>query len=104
MFESVQTPTRLHHNAFVTRDMEVTRKVYEDVIGMPLVATWDEKTDLFGKERVYCHCFFALEDGGALALIACPHLGFEALRPPRNRFFRSRRVLSTVWLLARCAA
>jgi hypothetical protein len=34
---------------------------------MPLVATWCEKTDLFGKERVYCHCFFALSDGSALA-------------------------------------
>jgi len=60
-------PSRLHHNAYVTTDMEATRKFYEDVIGMPLVATWAEKTDLFGKERVYCHCFFALEDGGALA-------------------------------------
>lgn len=67
MPESSTMPTRLHHNAYVTRDMETTRKFYEDLIGMPLVATWAEKTDLFGKERVYCHCFFALEDGGALA-------------------------------------
>jgi catechol 2,3-dioxygenase-like lactoylglutathione lyase family enzyme len=47
--------------------MEATRRFYEDLIGMPLVATWAEKTDLFGKERVYCHCFFAMADGGALA-------------------------------------
>lgn len=60
-------PSRLHHNAYVTRDMEKTRWFYEDVVGMPLVATWCEKTDLFGKERVYCHCFFALEDESALA-------------------------------------
>lgn len=60
-------PSRLHHNAYVTRDMEATRQFYEGVVGMPLVATWAEKTDLFGKERIYCHCFFALEDGGALA-------------------------------------
>lgn len=62
-----EMPVRLHHNAYVTRDMEATRAFYEDIVGMPLVATWAEKTDLFGRERVYCHCFFALEDGGALA-------------------------------------
>jgi catechol 2,3-dioxygenase-like lactoylglutathione lyase family enzyme len=60
-------PDRLHHNAYVTTDMEATRKFYEELIGMPLIATWCEKTDLFGAERVYCHCFFAMEDGGALA-------------------------------------
>lgn len=60
-------PTRLHHNAYVTRDMEATRHFYEDIIGMPLVATWCEADELFGKERVYCHCFFGLADGSALA-------------------------------------
>ncbi|MEI9812322.1 MAG: VOC family protein [Acidobacteriota bacterium] len=59
--------TRLHHNAYVTRDMEATRHFYEDIIGMPMVATWCESDELFGKERVYCHCFFGLEDGSALA-------------------------------------
>jgi len=67
MSTSAPVPSRLHHNAYVTKDMEATRRFYEDIIGMPLIATWAEKTDLFGKERVYCHCFFALEDGGALA-------------------------------------
>jgi catechol 2,3-dioxygenase-like lactoylglutathione lyase family enzyme len=60
-------PTRLHHNAYVTRDMEATRHFYEDLIGMPLVATWCEADELFGRERVYCHCFFGLADGSALA-------------------------------------
>lgn len=36
-------PMRLLHNAFITDDQEATRKFYEDVIGMPLVATWAEK-------------------------------------------------------------
>ena len=36
-------------------------------IGMPLVATWCEKTHLFGKERTYMHCFFDLGDGECLA-------------------------------------
>ena len=60
-------PSRLHHNAYVTKDMEATRKFYEDVIGMPLVATWCEQEELFGKERTYCHCFFGLDDDSALA-------------------------------------
>jgi catechol 2,3-dioxygenase-like lactoylglutathione lyase family enzyme len=47
--------------------MEKTRKFYEEVIGLPLVATWSESDKLFGKMRTYCHCFFGLADGGALA-------------------------------------
>lgn len=61
------TPLRLHHNAYVVQDLEKTRQFYEDMMGMPLLATWCEKTDLFGKERVYCHCFFGLQDESALA-------------------------------------
>ena len=60
-------PSRLHHTAYVTHDLEATRKFYEEVIGLPLVATWCEVDELFGAERVYCHMFFELGDGGALA-------------------------------------
>jgi len=60
-------PTRLHHNAYVTHDMEATRRFYEEVIGLPLVATWSESDELFGAVRTYCHCFFGIGDGGALA-------------------------------------
>lgn len=58
---------RLHHTAYTTKDMEKTRAFYEDVLGFPLIATWAESDVLFGKERTYCHCFFGLNDGGALA-------------------------------------
>ena len=64
---SAKLPSRLHHTAYVTKDLEATRRFYEEVIGLPLVATWCEKDELFGKERTYCHCFFGLGDGGALA-------------------------------------
>jgi len=64
---TAQMPTRLHHNAYVTRDMEATRHFYEDLIGMPLVATWCESDVLFGALRTYCHCFFGVADGSALA-------------------------------------
>jgi glyoxylase I family protein len=67
MSTSPKLPSRLHHTAYVTRDLEATRRFYEELIGLPLVATWCEKDELFGAERVYCHLFFALGDGGALA-------------------------------------
>src|ERR1700729_1007769 len=60
-------PLRLHHHATVTDDQELNRRFYEDVIGVPLVATWTESDVLFGAERTYCHTFFALADGSALA-------------------------------------
>lgn len=67
MATSASLPSRLHHTAYVSRDLEATRKFYEDVIGLPLLATWCESDVLFGAERTYCHCFFGLGDGGALA-------------------------------------
>jgi glyoxylase I family protein len=64
-----QLPLRLHHNAYVVRDQEANRRFLEDVLGIPLIATWCEKTyraDL-AREVEFCHTFFGLEDGGALA-------------------------------------
>ena len=57
-------PARLHHHAFVVADQERTRAFYEDVIGLPLVATWCEHDDNNGD---YCHTFFELDDGSCLA-------------------------------------
>ena len=76
-------PARLHHNAYVTADMEATRHFYEDLIGMPMVATWCEADELFGKERVYCHCFFGLDDGSALAFFQFAHPEDQALFGPK---------------------
>ncbi|MSQ72182.1 MAG: VOC family protein [Betaproteobacteria bacterium] len=62
-------PERLHHLAYVVRDQEVNRKFFEDLLGIPLVATWCEKVfnkDL-GREIEYCHTFFGVGDSGALA-------------------------------------
>jgi glyoxylase I family protein len=63
--EHVSRPRRLHHAAWVTRDQEATRHFYEDILGIPLVATWAEKSPATGRE--YCHTFFTFGDGGALA-------------------------------------
>ena len=67
MSKTANIPTRLHHNAYVTSNMEATRHFYEDLLGLPLIATWCETDRLFGADRVYCHCFFGLADGSALA-------------------------------------
>jgi catechol 2,3-dioxygenase-like lactoylglutathione lyase family enzyme len=64
---NIRRPNRLHHTAYVTKDLEATRAFYEDVIGLPLIATWTEQDELFGKLRTYCHVFFELNDGSCLA-------------------------------------
>jgi glyoxylase I family protein len=64
-----ELPQRLHHNAYVVKDHEANRRFLEDRLGIPLVATWCEKTyraDL-GREVEFCHTFFGLADGSALA-------------------------------------
>jgi catechol 2,3-dioxygenase-like lactoylglutathione lyase family enzyme len=60
-------PARLHHHAFVVRDQEATRRFYEEVIGLPLVATWCEEEDFGGGPTSYCHTFYELGDGSCLA-------------------------------------
>jgi glyoxylase I family protein len=60
-------PTRMHHHAFVVADQERTRHFYEDIIGLPLRATWIESAQNAGETLVFSHTFFGLADGSALA-------------------------------------
>lgn len=76
-------PSRLHHTAYVTNDLEATRHFYEDIIGLPLVATWCEVDELFGAERTYCHLFFGLGDGGALAFFKFANAEDQKLFGPK---------------------
>lgn len=76
-------PNRLHHTAYVTRDMEATRKFYEEIVGLPLVSTFCEKDELFGKERTYIHCFFGMPDGSALAFFQFAHPDDQAEFGPK---------------------
>ena len=80
MATAPKIPSRLHHTAYVSKNLEATRQFYEDVIGLPLMATWCESDMLFGAERTYCHCFFGLGDGGALAF-------FQFARPEDQELF-----------------
>lgn len=76
-------PRRLHHTAYVTRDLEATRRFYEDLLGLPLIATWCEADELFGAVRTYCHCFFGIGDGSALAF-------FQFEKPEDQELFGPR--------------
>lgn len=62
-------PLRLHHYGSVVRDQEVNRRFFEDVIGIPLIGTWRERTfnTTLRREIAYCHTAFGLADGSALA-------------------------------------
>ena len=64
---------RFHHVAYVVQDPERTRRFYEDVVGLPLLATWAEVGEISafpGRRVEFCHLFFGLGDGAALAFFA----------------------------------
>jgi hypothetical protein len=44
---------KLHHAAYVCRDLEQTRKFYEDILGWPMVAAWRECDKVFGEDELY---------------------------------------------------
>src|SRR6202162_2261137 len=62
-------PERVHHHAYVGKDHEAKRRFRADLLGIPLVATWCEKSKSSetGEEIDFCHTFFGLADGSALA-------------------------------------
>jgi catechol 2,3-dioxygenase-like lactoylglutathione lyase family enzyme len=62
-------PSRLHHNAHVVKDHEANRRFFEDLLGIPLVATWCETSYSaeLRREVEFCHTFFGMADGSALA-------------------------------------
>lgn len=79
-----QLPQRLHHYAIVIRDQEANRRFLEDLLGIPLAATWCERAfnaDL-KREIEYCHTFYELADGGALAFFQyADNDVYERLKP-----------------------
>jgi glyoxylase I family protein len=62
----------LHHHAYRARDMEATRAFYEDVIGLPLIATFVETRQDGTAPASYIHTFFELQDGSCLAFFGFP--------------------------------
>ncbi|MGH6989450.1 MAG: VOC family protein [Stellaceae bacterium] len=64
-----ELPLRLHHHAYAVRDQEANRHFIEDILGIPMIATWCERNfnKAVGREVDYCHTFFGIGNGGALA-------------------------------------
>jgi catechol 2,3-dioxygenase-like lactoylglutathione lyase family enzyme len=77
-------PQRLHHNAYVVADQERTRHFYEDVLGLPLIATWIEREEHDGMILVFSHTFYGLADGSALAF-------FSFKEPEQQALFAAMR-------------
>jgi catechol 2,3-dioxygenase-like lactoylglutathione lyase family enzyme len=64
------SPARLHHAARVVSDHEANRRFLEDVLGIPLAATWCERVphpEFPGTELEFCHTFYRLADSSCLA-------------------------------------
>jgi catechol 2,3-dioxygenase-like lactoylglutathione lyase family enzyme len=77
-------PQRLHHYAIVIRDQEANRQFLEGLLGIPLTATWCEKAfnQDMQREIEYCHTFYELADGGALAFFQyADNDVYERLKP-----------------------
>jgi glyoxylase I family protein len=83
--DGAQTPSkvrRLHHHAYPVADHEATRYFMEDLLGIPLVATWTEDVHGTGGEfdgMEFCHTFYELSDGSALA--------YFQMAPPYDKYF-----------------
>jgi glyoxylase I family protein len=77
---------RLHHHAVRTDDMEATRRFYEDLLGMPMVAALKGNVDpTTGRATPFLHCFFELADGSSLAFFQfLPELYGPATNLPRS--------------------
>jgi glyoxylase I family protein len=86
-------PERLHHHAYVVRDQEKNRQFFEDTLGIPLTATWCEQhfSPWVQREVAFCHTFYSLGDGGALAFFSFAddevYRKCQAERPPEINSF-----------------
>jgi hypothetical protein len=57
----------VQHQAYACWDSEETRHFYEDILGMPLIATFVIEDSLRNDGSGYCHTFFGIADGNTLA-------------------------------------
>jgi len=76
----------IHHHAYACRDAEETRHFYEDVLGLPLVATVVLDDPFRNDGSRYCHIFFEMSDGNALAFFEHSSLFTPGDFLPRSGF------------------
>jgi len=68
---------KLHHNAYRCRDVEETRKFYEDFLGLPLMNGFEITETKTGRTTHAFHVFFGLDDGSCLAFFDVPDVPFD---------------------------
>ena len=68
---------KLHHNAYRCRDSELTRRFYEEFLGLPLVGTLEIGQTKSGRKTQTLHTFYRLDDGSHLAFFEAPDMPFE---------------------------
>src|ERR1700722_8880413 len=84
------SPVRqVHHHAYACWDSEETRHFYEDILGMPPVATIALEDPLCTDGSMYCHTFFEIADGSVLAFFEHTSLFHPKDFTARSGFHRS---------------
>jgi len=73
----------IHHHAYACWDSEETRHFYEDILGMPLIATAVVEDSLRSDGSSYCLTFFEIADGNTLAF-------FEHTSLVHPKYFNAR--------------
>jgi catechol 2,3-dioxygenase-like lactoylglutathione lyase family enzyme len=67
----------LHHNAYRCRDSELTRRFYEDFLGLELAGALEIGETKTGRKVDVLHTFYRLGDGSFLAFFEVPDMPFE---------------------------
>ena len=67
----------LHHNAYRCRDLEETRKFYEDFLGLKLTNAFEIEATQTGRKTNVLHSFYEMGDGSSLAFSRHPTVPFE---------------------------
>ena len=67
----------LHHTAYRCRDVEETRKFYEDFLGLPLANAFEITTTQTGRDTNVLHVFFEMADGSFIAFFDDPDTPFD---------------------------
>jgi glyoxylase I family protein len=75
--------TQVRHQAYACWDSEETRHFYEDILGMPLIATVVIEDPFRTDGSGYCYTFFDIGDGNTLAF-------FEHMSLVHPKYFNAR--------------